>query len=163
MALIVETGAGLANSNSYVTLAEYDAYAAARGYSIGGTDSHKEVELTKAMDYLESYRDKFKGVKLRQDQSLQWPRVGVILDGFSIGSNVIPTELKRAQMELAHLSATVNLMPSGEFQDVASQQLDTMAISFHQGGSYKMVQHKSVDALLYPLLKLAGGLKAIRV
>lgn len=162
MALIIETGAAVANANSYVTVAEYAAYAAARGYTVGATDPLKEIELTKAMDYLEGCRDRFKGSKLTQAQSLQWPRVGVVVDGFSLSSSVIPVELKRAQMELAHLSASLDLMPSGEFQDVASAQLDTLGVSYHQGGSYKSVQHKSVDALLYPLFKLTGALKAIR-
>ena len=49
--IIVETGAGLTNSNSYVSEADLATYATDRGITITGTAA---VLIIQAMDYLES-------------------------------------------------------------------------------------------------------------
>ena len=49
--IVVETGAGLTNSNSYVSESDLATYAADRGVTISGTAA---VLLIQAMDYLES-------------------------------------------------------------------------------------------------------------
>ena len=98
MTLIIETGAKVAGSNTYVSDAEYVAYAAARGKSIGVDATAREIELIKSMDYIEGHRSEFKGIKVAFDQSLQWPRTGVYIDNYQIDSDVIPQELKNAQM-----------------------------------------------------------------
>lgn len=95
MTIIVEDGSIVSNANSYVTIAELEAYATARGVTI----TSAELQLTKSMDYIE--RLSFIGVKSTQDQSLQWPRYNVIIDGYYLDSNVIPNELKNAQIETA--------------------------------------------------------------
>ena len=87
------------NANTYVTDAEYVAYAASRGLTIGADETAREQELISASDFLEKFREKYQGVKTAQANSLQWPRRGVSIDCFAIASNVIPQELKRAQME----------------------------------------------------------------
>ena len=49
--IIVETGAGLTNSNSYVSESDLATYASDRGVTITGTAA---VLIIQAMDYLES-------------------------------------------------------------------------------------------------------------
>lgn len=96
MAIIVETGAIVADSNSYVAEAELTAYAADRGVTIAG---ETDELLIKANDYLETLN--FKGNRYTKDQSLQWPRSGVYIDGFSVAMDEIPNDLKTAQLALA--------------------------------------------------------------
>lgn len=51
MALIIELGAPTENANSYVTVAEFDAYLALRGYTVS---VDKEPLLVKAFDFMQT-------------------------------------------------------------------------------------------------------------
>jgi hypothetical protein len=93
--IIVETGAGLTNSNSYVSESDLATYASNRGVTITGTAA---VLIIQAMDYLESRQ--FLGTKSDIDQALQWPRFGVEVDAYYVDSDEIPTLLKQAEMEI---------------------------------------------------------------
>ena len=94
--IVVETGSGLTNSNSYVSGADLATYAGDRGVTLTGTAA---VLLIQAMDYLESKN--FNGTKSNIDQALQWPRYGVELDAYLVLSDAIPQLLKESEMEIA--------------------------------------------------------------
>ena len=96
MAIVKEDGSIVAGANSYVTEAELTAYATARGVTLT-TDT--EQLLIRAMDYIESLQ--FIGIKLTEDQPLQWPRSDVFIDGYLIDFDEIPTELKNGLMQVA--------------------------------------------------------------
>lgn len=95
MTIVVETGAGLTNSNSYVSESEVSTWATNRGYTLSDTVSQL---IYKSMDYLETLA--FIGLKETETQALQWPRTGVWIDGFYIEPTTIPQDLKNAQMAL---------------------------------------------------------------
>ena len=98
MSLTIEDGSGVADANSFVTVAEATAYAAARGLSLPATDAEKEQLLVKAADYLLSVEDRFKGERVAADQALSWPRSNVYLYGSlePLPNNQIPKALKNA-------------------------------------------------------------------
>ena len=96
MALVIEDGTGVAGAESYATAAELTTYATDRGITLTGD---AEELLLRANDYLETLQ--FIGYKLTKDQSLQWPRADVTIDGFGYQSDELPSELKVAQMEVA--------------------------------------------------------------
>jgi len=101
MAITQETGNQSATANSYVTVANYDAYLNVR--YVGRTDiSDTQVEayIFRAMDYFESLV--FIGLKATEDQALQWPRSGIVIDGFGKNSNEIPSEVLTSIYELAY-------------------------------------------------------------
>lgn len=113
MAITVETGSGTnAAANSYVSVDDFQAYADARGYSYSDTDAGCEILLIKAMDYIEARRTRFQGVKTTSTQPLQWPRTCVYIDDYTVASDTIPTELIRAQCELAVAAYTIDLQPT---------------------------------------------------
>lgn len=157
MTLVIEDGTGIANANSYVNDATYVAYAAARGRTIGSDATAREIELILAMDYIESKRAQLKGVKTDFEQALQWPRHSVWIDDFQISSTSIPDELKNAQMEAAISANTLDLVPSGTTQDIQSEQVDVLKVSYFQGGSWETVRLDNVDIFLNVLLTNAGG------
>lgn len=164
MTLIVEDGSIVPNANSFVSDAEYVEYASARGLTIGADAAARETELIRAMDYLEYYRDEYKGLKVERDQPLQWPRYSVWVDSFQLDSNVIPKEIKRAQMEAGVLIASgVSLTPSGNIENVQSQSIGDLSISYFSGGTYKTVQHKNIDQHLEILLQNQGDFRSRRV
>lgn len=74
MALVVETGEGLSNSNGYITAAELDAWASERGIDLSDYDNDdKEAAIVAStLDYLEVFYT-FKGDPVDEDQALQLP------------------------------------------------------------------------------------------
>lgn len=131
MALIIETGEGLETANSYVSVAELQAYASDRLEVL--PESDVESLLIRAMDYLESIKN-YKGARKTSTQALAWPRTGVYIDGFPASSDRIPTLLKRAQMQLGIEAITYDLMPSSDGFAVASEKVDVIAVEYATGG-----------------------------
>lgn len=101
MALTVETGSIVAGANSYASVAEARAYATARGVTLPVGDPAVEVLMIRAMDWLESLRAQYPGTKVSATQPLQFPRVGVYVDGFLVAETEIPAILKSAQCQVA--------------------------------------------------------------
>ena len=157
MTLIIEDGSLVSGANSYVSDAEYVAYAAARGKSIGLDATAREIELIKAMDYIEGHRAKFKGDKFTEEQALQWPRAFVQIDGFYIDTDEIPVDLKNAQLAAASILNTEDLLLTGSNQNIQREKLDKLEVAYFSGGSYETVRTETVDVYLNSLLKAAGG------
>ena len=151
--LIIEDGSGVANANSYVTDAEYTAYALARGKTIGADATAREIELILSMDYIEGFRNQFKGRKVDFDQSLQWPRNAVYIDGFLVDFDSIPQELKSAQMEAGIVSNESDLLKTGNFQNVSKERLGEIEVEYFSGGSWENIQTEAIDVKLNELLR----------
>lgn len=116
MALIVEDGTGLSTAESYVSVAEADAYLAKFGLPDAwnlSTEEQKEQALRQATRYVDArFHGRWKGWRSVDDQALDWPRSDVSdSDGFLIDSDEIPTLLKSATIELANRARSATLMP----------------------------------------------------
>lgn len=96
MALIIEDGTQVVGANSYVTAADIETYADARGVTL---TIDAEILATKAMDYIEA--QSYIGTKITATQPLQWPRTGAYIDGFALADTDIPNDLKNGQMATA--------------------------------------------------------------
>jgi hypothetical protein len=104
MALVQETGSGLANANSYANVDDADTYFDDRGITEWtGTDAAKAAYLIRATDYIErKYGGRWVGVRVTTTQALSWPRAGgVDCNGFGILSTIVPTAVVRAVYEAA--------------------------------------------------------------
>jgi len=166
MALVIENGSLVAGATSYASVSEARAYAAARASTLPAEDSAVEAALIVAMDYIESFRDDFQGMKVDPlEQPLQWPRAGVRIDGAALPCTSIPKELKAAQCQLAIESAGgLDLMPTGDGRDKIREKLDVIETEWApgSGGSDQPFLSK-VRALMVPLFRSGEGrLKAIR-
>ncbi len=125
MALIVEDGTIVANANSYISLVFYRAFALARGVVVSPVDAVAEVQLIKAMDYLESLGNNYKGTRVSPTQGLQWPRKNVLMYE-NIDYNletVIPIQLKNAQAQLAIEAIASDLMPTQSGRGVIREKV----------------------------------------
>lgn len=165
MALTIEDGSGVAGANSYIDVAEARAYAAARGLTLPAADDEVEALLIKAMDFIEAYRGDFQGLKTAATNPLQWPRSGVILDGYPLAENVIPQVLKDAQAQLAIDAQDMDLMPTGTGREVVMEQVDVIQVQYAEtGNSNPQPIFTKAEALLKPLFKssLFGSLRSIR-
>ena len=111
MPIIVEDGTLPANSNSYISLADAEAYASARGlWTSATTDDAKTVALLRAADYLNTLQ--WKGVAVTWDRVMAWPRENVPQPGGAVdiygnpvllANNIVPKAIPQAQTELAAL------------------------------------------------------------
>lgn len=165
MTLIIETGEGLANANSYATVAELQEYALMRGETL--PTEGQEVLLVKAMDYLEQFTatstPAYKGVPLTNTQALQWPRTG------AVSGPAIPRQLKAAQCQLAIEAIDYDLMPSNDGFAVAREQVDVLEVEYATGGrlSGKTMPatptFPKVKALLDPLMRIGIKLRSVRI
>lgn len=160
MALVVETGAGVAGANSYRTLADIRAYALARGVTLSPVDATLEPLALMAMDYLEGLRARYQGSKTAATNALQWPRVNVKIDCVDFPSDAIPVELANAQSRLCmeqHAGVVLSATRTGAFivEDTVGP-LTTKYSDKHGGGPGTVPTMPAVEDLLAPLFAACG-------
>jgi len=151
MALTIEDGSIVANANSYVTDTEYTTYAADRGLTIGTDAAAREIELIKAMDYLES----FEYQAYRSDPDIQlfnFPRRNVYANGRYIDSDEIPREIKSAQIEAAIFANTGDLQINETLQNIQKEKIDVLEVSYFSRGKPTTIRVSSVMRYLEPFL-----------
>ena len=159
MALIVETGSGKSDSESYISVADASAYHTARGnaaWAALATDAIREQCLRKATEYMIStYRARWQGTRKTEDQALCWPRYDVEVEGYAIDSDIVPTEIKNACAELALRASAADLNPDLT-QGVAREKVGQIEVEYDKA-SPQFTRYRAIDALLSPYLKAGGG------
>lgn len=117
MAFVVETGAGLANANAYITVAYFKTYHTDRGNGFSASDKVLEHNIIKATDYIDQrWRGKFVGFRENITQSLEWPRVSAFYSDGRIAAD-IPREVQQATAEYALRSLTGELAPDPVYDE----------------------------------------------
>lgn len=101
--MALTTTIGGASSDSFATLAAFQAYCTAQGLTLTGDDTAQESNLRRATAYLcRTYA--WRGTKATSTQALCWPRFGIVDgDGYSVGSDEIPQGVIDAQCEMAYV------------------------------------------------------------
>lgn len=158
MTLIVEDGTGLIDAESYASVVEFKAYCYKRAmdYSLL-TDEGIEVLLIKATDYMVNvYRNRWQGRRTNGTQSLDFPRYDVVVDGYSLLSNIVPPLVKNACIELAFKSDTVELLPDIERATV-KEKVDVIEVEYDKFAPVQ-TRYTQIDAMLLPLLSAADSL-----
>ena len=147
MALVVEDGTGLANANSYVSYVEFETYANARGEVIPGADGRMAYKiLIRGTDFIDSYRDRLSGKKRTKAQSLEYPREGAVVNGFSIDNDEIPQSLKNAQMEAAlETYGGTDLQASSTGQRVTKRKVAVIELEYALGGASSSSQATTIN------------------
>jgi hypothetical protein len=153
MALIIEDGSLVANANSYVTLSEVRAYADARGIILPLADVDLEPLIIKASDYIESISN-FKGDKVEANQSLNWPRANVSIGLSVVNPTIIPSQIKKAQLQLTmHSNDNVDLNPITTGNFVVREKIGPIETQYSEKLNTDLApQLPLVEALLTPLL-----------
>ncbi len=159
MALIVETGSGKSDSESYISVADATTYHTARGnaaWAALATDALREAALRKATDFMRQvYRSRWQGYKVNEDQALDWPRYDVEVEGYAVDSDIVPTEVKNACAELALKASAAELNPDLT-QGVAREKVGQIEVEYDKA-SPQFTRYRAIDALLSPYLKAGGG------
>lgn len=171
MALIVETGAGLANADSLASRDAYKAYCDSRGISYADrSDIMIDQDLRKSTDYLgQTYRMLWAGWRVSTTQALDWPRYEVrMIDGpggrHSCGpyypSDAVPADVVRACIEAAIRAKAGPLIPDLT-QAVKRERAGNVEIEY-QDYSVATKTYRAIDNLLAPFLAGGGGIRVVR-
>lgn len=162
--LKVEDGSQVSGANTYATLAEYDSFISDRGYSDSRTEDQKNASLIAATDYVEGLEGKFDGSRVSSAQPLSFPRQGVYLNGFLLGSSEIPDQLKKGQMQLSFDSIANELYSVGDGLVLTRKKTDVLERSYANGGSSNP-QNVFTAAVSYlrPLYRNGGSLASVKV
>merc|ERR1711965_624236 len=156
MAVSIDATAGGASANSYITLAEADAFVEAMvestdaaKWTTGNADSRNRA-LTAATQRLD--RERFLGARATDTQALQWPRTGVrkpdtyvntyatgfpfrISDDYYTDTEV-PDQVKRAQIELAvYLKNNVDGISLGGLEDFKNVKIGSLDVTPDKTGA----------------------------
>lgn len=154
MALVTEDGTGLADAESYESVAGATTY-----FTWVGKDAewaaitNQEAALRKATNYmLGRYLDKWDGYPTHTTQRLDWPRVGVTTRArASLASNYTPGEVRAACAELALRSDSGPLLADSS-QAVKREKVGPLEVEYDQYSSTSD-PYQEIDAMLAVYLK----------
>lgn len=156
--MALDTTLGGAASESYITVASADTYHTNRGVTAwAATTAAKEAALRKATDYLtQTYRGSWKGARVDSVQVLDWPRSGIVVDGYEVLSTSIPAAVQNACAELAYKSISGELLADQE-QGVVSETIGPITTVYDRN-SPQAKKYPAVARLLAPLLSGRSGI-----
>lgn len=177
----VEDGSGVAGANSYVSVADWKAYAVNNGWDYAGagegatayTDDQIGAALIRAATWLDAaYYSRWPGVPTYlAEQPMAWPRkAGCIIQGQFVASDylltvtdargipiavdAIPLPLIRAQNEAAwrELQAAGTLAPDVDAGGaIKKMEAGSVAIEYRDGAP-KAQSFPAIDGILAPLI-----------
>lgn len=154
---MVETGAGLSNAESYISVADADSRHSAIGNTAWtGTDAAKEAALRRATAYMEgAYRQRWRGTKLMREQALSWPRYGAVVDGWYVESTIVPAEVANACADLALKALSADLAPDLE-RGIVREKVGPLETEYDPFGS-QTKRYRAIDMALAAYLTGSGA------
>ena len=158
--VVVETGAGLPDADSYLSVQEAIQYHTARGNLAWlrlTTLEARDIALRLATDYLrQEYSGLWKGCKTHAHQRLDWPREGVCVDGFDVPADSVPEAVRHGCAELALRVLQGPLSPDLKPQPIR-KTAGPITVEYDPGGR-QSPHYSAVDGLLRPYLQASNGL-----
>lgn len=176
MALIVETGVGLSTAESYISVAEFLAYAY-KNYAVTDPVATDAIEqaLRRATRFIDgAYRKHFLGYRTQAyNQALEWPRAWVVrpwpgASGYNQGyysqagdvlaNNVIPQSLKEATAEAAirELASPGSLTPDRvPSEQILQETVGPITTVFANVSDSRPIV-TLIDEILAPLMTQSG-------
>jgi hypothetical protein len=131
MSLTVETGAGISTAESYISVLDFRAWAASRGYSTveDKDDEDLEPKLRLATEYIDAMFE-FKGSRLSAAQALEFPRAD-LTDSGGLAVTGLPRRVKDACAELTYQALaqplTTNMARGGR---VTSRSVGPISVTY---------------------------------
>lgn len=157
MALITETGAGLADAESFCSVAFATAYHASRGnaaWAALASDTEREQKLRMATDYIEAFfGSRWAGLRVSTEQALSWPRSMVPVKdvrGAYYPSDSIPPVIVRACAELALRAINGELAP--DIKRLAKRVKVDVIETEYVDGATPYTRFRAIDKMLEPFM-----------
>ncbi len=134
--IIVETGAQEAGANSFLSLVDARTLAEQYGVTLPADDNLANISLINGTAYICSMEQRMMGSRVSATQSLCYPRTGVEVYGFELANDVIPEQIKCAQ-----LFAAVDFGGGGDAygqddgRSIASETVAVLSVSYFDNGA----------------------------
>lgn len=158
MSLITEDGSGLANAESYISVANADARMTNVGNSNWFTMSttEKEQALRRSTIYMEqAYRARWQGYRKSLTQALSWPRYDVVIDRYHyVDVNSVPADISNACADLAFKAAGGDL--AEDLTRIVKREKVGPIETEYADFSPQQVRYVSIDRTLAPYM-IGGG------
>lgn len=161
MALIVEDGTGKDDAESVASVAELDAYLAARGLAAVADTATKEVALRLATEYADTAK-RYKGTTEFAAQALMFPRLN-LTDWSGHPVTGVPRRFKDAVLFLAsQVLAGEPLYENLNGPQVVSESVGPISVSYEsgQGPDARHRVFTAFDRLVAQYVRTPGTLKA---
>lgn len=133
MPLVVETGAGLPDADAYVSLTEFKAYCANRGYRVEDFEDFAiEASIRAAAEWVDTYY-RYKGSRKLASQLREFPREG-LTDWSGHPVTGVPPRVKQACLDLAYKGLTEPLyrdLDRGGM--VVSESVGPISVTYAEG------------------------------
>jgi hypothetical protein len=157
--LVIEDGSIVSGSDSYVSRADYIAYAASLGVTVPDTAA-TDVQLVKAAQYIGSFEGRLKGTRVTRDQYMAYPRKDLFIDGFAWDEDEIPRNVVLCQMQVA-LDINEGIDPynpptSGSTAIKSERVEGAVTVQYAVKDAAKLSRNSSSSALLSSLLEYSG-------
>ena len=154
--LIVENGSVVERADSFISLVDARVTALKYGITLPADDGEAEVTIRKAYLLLLQEEKTLQGKRVSANQTGIFPREGVKLNCFDLDENLIPNEVKLAQLyavEAIQSGASINNVDNG--QRLSSFNVDGVYSESYQDGSDTSTNPtiQGVYNQLYPLTK----------
>lgn len=165
--MALDTTIGGSSSDSYVTLAEYEAYVVANldlNFNGHGHDTTHEMHLRRAAQWIDRNYS-FTGYQQYEFQSRAWPRrTQLYVDGWPVDTDTIPQDIKDAQMELAYLMEVESLDPAATVSAVVAStrnKAGPVETETQYLGGKATPRIVAIEGLLRPYLAVGQGQYAL--
>lgn len=167
MAIVVEDGSIVTGANSFVSRADFIAYAADKGVTIADEDA-TDILLVKAGEYINVQEPRLKGDRVERDQPMAYPRNNLTIEGWDWSNTEIPRQAILAQMEFAlDLNDGIDLYnPPANPNLTAKRERVEGAVEvehFGQDKAFKVSRDSMSQAIMSVLLKNSGLILISRV
>ena len=161
MSLTVEDGTVVPSADSFLSLVDARALAINYGINLPVDDLEAEVTLRNGYLLLLTEERNLQGSRVSAEQTGIFPRKDVLQNCFDVASDVIPADIKMAQLYAAdaiNSGATTNNVDDG--QSLKSYSIDGVISETYQDGSSESTNAsiQGVDNQLFPFTK--AGLSA---
>ena len=163
MAITIETGAIVPGAESLCSVAFADAFHAGRGNTLWATLSENEKEQALRRFTLHAsgrYRSRWQGDRVSSAQPMDWPRAGVVADGYLLSSSIIPEDVQSAWAMGAFKAAAEDLDADLE-RGVKAETVGPITTVYDEKSS-RVKQYAAIDRLLQPYLKGGNGMMLVR-
>lgn len=154
MTLVVETGAGLANAEAYLSAADFAAYWAKRNVDVTDFDAEViDAALLQATQFIDVSFD-WAGDALTAAQRLEWPRSGITWRGHAVSG--VPQPVRDACAELARRALAEPLMPDVDRSNrIKSESVGPVSVTYADDAP-ETKAFRVVERMLAPFTKGRG-------
>ena len=148
MTLVLETGQGLPDANSYISNQDAINHLPSSNLDVwnGLSDDERIDRLVIASQFIDS---SFEWVGMRKtfEQGLSWPRVNVMYQGHIVPDNIVPQQIKRASIMallLIHEFGIEFFRSTGE-ASIKREKLAVLETEYFEPGMYAIYESRFGD------------------